>query len=71
MIKGNSYLIELIDILPVALVAHLASLSDLVSSLTILRGRSETLCEDFEPWTFLLESTCYICSCFKNIIFSV
>ena len=60
------------DNLPLEVAVYLATLSDTDFMLTLLGLQSETLCFDMELWTlYLLQSACYISSCFQTSVISI
>jgi hypothetical protein len=60
------------DNLPLEVVVYLATLSDMDFMLILLGLKSETLCFDMELWTlYLLQSACYISSCFQTSVISI
>jgi hypothetical protein len=60
------------DNLPLEVVVYLATLSDTDFMLILLGLKSETLCFDMELWTlYLLQSACYISSCFQTSVISI
>ena len=60
------------DNFPLEVAVYLATLSDTDFMLTLLGLQSETLCFDMELWTlYLLQSACYISSCFQTSVISI